>query len=183
MGYTCRAKLAAAFHEAGHACMSLVLGRPIEPVTVMFHSQRVFFEHGQWLPAECACVPEQLEADIMIGLAGPLAEAYAVGEGHATAAADSSSQQDVWLNDAIRQWLARGECDSHLNDDQIDWLRGRTWNALTNRGCWDGVAAVAWALVYRVRLAPAEVERLFWSAVAAHQKSEAEQPAVAESAA
>lgn len=42
MGYTCRAKLAAAFHEAGHACMSLVLGRPIESVTVMFHSQRVF---------------------------------------------------------------------------------------------------------------------------------------------
>jgi len=183
MGYTCRAKLAVAFHEAGHACMSLVLGRPIESVTVMFHSQRVFFEHGQWLPAVCACVPEQLEADIMIGLAGPLAEAYAVGQGHATAVEGSPSREDVWLNDAILQWLARGGCGSHLNEDHLDALRERTWNALTNRGCWDGVAAVAWALVYRVRLTPAEVERLFWSAVAAHQRSEAEQSSVAENAA
>ena len=90
---------------------------------------------------------------------------------------------DVWLNNAIRQWLARGECDMHLDDDHLDGLRERTWNALTNRGCWDGVAAVAWALVYRVQLAPAEVERLFWSAVAAHQRSEAERPSVAENAA
>jgi hypothetical protein len=180
MGYTCRAKLAAAFHEAGHACMSLVLGRPIESVTVMFHSQRVFFEHGQWLPAQCACVPEQLDADIMIGLAGPFAEAYAVRQGHAVTAAESPSRADVWLNHAIRQWFARGECDMYLEDDHLDWLRGRTWNALTNRGCWEGVAAVAWALVYRVRLAPAEVERLFWGAVAAHQRSEAERSTVEE---
>ncbi|HUY34616.1 MAG TPA: hypothetical protein VMV69_17865 [Pirellulales bacterium] len=183
MGYTCRAKLATAFHEAGHACVSLVLGRPIEAVSVMFHSQRVFFEHGQWLPAECACVPEQLDTDIMIGLAGALAEAYAVGQGHAVTAEESPSHGDVWVNEAIQQWLARGECDLHLDDDHIDWLRERTWSALTNRGCWDGVAAVAWALVYRVRLAPADVERLFWSAVAAHQRSEAERASVPEHAA
>lgn len=112
----------------------------------------------------------------MIGLAGPLAEEFAVEQGHATAAAERPALKEVRLNDAIREWLARGRCDSHLSDEYFDGLRERTWNALTNRGCWGGVAAVAWALVYRVRLTPAEVERLFWGAVAAHQRTEAEQP-------
>jgi hypothetical protein len=61
-----------------------------------------------------------------------------------------------------------------MDDEYLNRLRERTWNALAYRGCWEGVAAVAWALVYRVRLAPAEVERLFWNAAAAHQRSDAE---------
>jgi hypothetical protein len=175
MGYTCRAKLAAAFHEAGHACMSLVLGRPIEPVSVMFQSQRVFFEEGPWVPARCSRMPEQIEADIMIGLAGPLAEALAVRQGHAKAPRRVARPR-IALNEAIRNWLARGRYGSHMDDECLERLRERTWNALAHRGCWEGVAAVAWALVYRVRLAPAEVERLFWNAVAAHQGSNVELP-------
>jgi hypothetical protein len=153
--------------------MSLVLGRPIEPVTVMFQSQRVFFEEGQWLPAQCPSTPEQIEPDIMIGLAGPLAEALAVRQGHATIR-KRRSRPSITLNEAIRNWLARGRYGRHVDDEYLERLRERTWNALAYRGCWEGVAAVAWALVYRVRLAPAEVERLFWNAAAAHQRSEAE---------
>jgi hypothetical protein len=182
MGYTCRAKLAMAFHEAGHACMALVLGRPIEAVSVIFHSQRVFFEHGQWLPAQCPREQEQIEADIMIGLAGPLAEVHAVLQRHAVVPNHPASW-GTELNDAIRQWLVRGGCVAQAGDEYLDQLRERAWNALTYRGCWEGVAAVAWALVYRVRLAPAEVERLFWNAVAAHQRSEAERANVEEQAA
>jgi hypothetical protein len=171
MGYTCRAKLADAFHEAGHACMSLVLGRPIEPVSVIFHSQRVFFEDGPWLPAQCSSSIEQIEAEIMVGLAGPLAEAHAIREGHAVATPAHEARWELSLNDAIRQWLARGSFPIYARDEYLDELQDRTLKALTHRGCWEGVAAVAWALVYRVRLAPAEVERHFWCAVAARQRA------------
>jgi ATP-dependent Zn protease len=62
-----------AYHEAGHAVIALVLGRPIHRVSVLSNSQRLGqceFGKGVFRPSE-----DSLEREILIALAGLAAEA------------------------------------------------------------------------------------------------------------
>lgn len=78
---------ATAYHEAGHAVLALVLGRPVHKVSVLPNRERlgeVRFGTGSAKPTD-----DWLEREILIALAGPLAEARFTGTfGHAEAAQD-----------------------------------------------------------------------------------------------
>ncbi|MFO0935257.1 MAG: M50 family metallopeptidase [Gemmataceae bacterium] len=66
------------YHEAGHAVMALVMGRSIQKVSAVPNSLRlgaVEFKKG---PAKG--VDDWIEAEILIALAGPLAEAKFMGQ-------------------------------------------------------------------------------------------------------
>lgn len=161
MGYTCRFKLAKAFHEAGHACMALILGRPLDQVSMLFAWQLASPERIRRTHPSRRHF-EEIETQVMIGLAGPLAEDLA------NAVPGSITESGQFRADR------RVACEVHdlavalaTNADErasiVNELCRRTRNAMAHRGFAEAVAAVAWALVYRLQLSAAEVERIFWN--------------------
>jgi ATP-dependent Zn protease len=69
---------ATAYHEAGHAVMALVLGRPVQRVSIEPNERRLGhceLKQGRFQPSEDA-----LETSILILFAGPVAEARHTGE-------------------------------------------------------------------------------------------------------
>ena len=70
--------LSTCYHEAGHAVMALAMGRSIQKVTAVPNSLRlgaVEFKKGTSKQAD-----DWVEAEILIALAGPLAEAKFTGQ-------------------------------------------------------------------------------------------------------
>ncbi|MEX2560865.1 MAG: hypothetical protein WD403_13165 [Pirellulales bacterium] len=186
MGYTCRVKLAQAFHEAGHACMALILGRPADPVSLMFNRTGPGDGWRRRSPDVCKPGQVQFEADIMIGLAGLLAEIRSLDiqpsprppaqAGQAefrqppqVAGAIAAEVDRARLFGEARALMSRLPGRSHRRMAYLDRLLARTEAALTQPGCWEGVSAVAWALVYRMHLPAAELERIFWHTVSVNQ--------------
>src|SRR5687768_10936396 len=77
MGYTCRQKLARAHHRAGHVCMSFLLGQRVEsslPHPTFTTPGIMVCAAGRWWSGSGDLSASQIEARVMIGLAGPLAE-------------------------------------------------------------------------------------------------------------
>lgn len=74
---------ATAYHEAGHAVMAEILGRPIEKVTIVaaqlqtggFRSGMCKVQKGRKKPAQ----KDELEDDVLILLAGMVAESFTTG--------------------------------------------------------------------------------------------------------
>ena len=69
---------AVAYHEAGHAVIALILGRPVQLVTVLPDKQRLGrceFGKGKTKPTD-----DWLEREILIALAGVAAEARHTGQ-------------------------------------------------------------------------------------------------------
>lgn len=162
MGYTCRHKLAVAFHEAGHNCTALILGQRMGPASMIFRHDLTTTNSPVWAPPGFRPNVQLLEAHIMIGVAGPLAEdlsrdqfgAMANRFGHACSQSAIEAELHPLALEFVRGTRQRAQ--------YLDHLRRRTQNLLTERGCWEAVSAVAWALVYRLQLSAAEVERIFW---------------------
>ncbi len=70
--------VATAYHEAGHAVVALVLGRPVQRVSILPDRVRLGhceFKKGKFKPSE-----DWLEREILIALGGVAAEARLTGE-------------------------------------------------------------------------------------------------------
>jgi ATP-dependent Zn protease len=90
---------ATAYHEAGHAVMALLLGRPVEHVTILATRAELgtcWFGKPVFRPSE-----DWLEREALISLAGMAAEALHTGvEDRAAAARDLRHVQELALQRA-----------------------------------------------------------------------------------
>lgn len=153
--------------------MAIVLGRPIERLSIIFDDQPKKSVKRRWRSG-CRPDAEWLEVEVMIALAGPLAEAISRRQARSASAGFAAMPLDSHAH--AEPTIEVPELVEQLIDDPderaafIDRVRERTENALAHRGYWEAVAAVAWALVYRLELSPSQVQHIFWSSVAAHQQ-------------
>ncbi len=121
---------ATAYHEAGHAIVALVLGRPVEKVTIQGNTLRL----GQCQMSSRRGTPikDEVEVQALILLAGVVSEARKTGFYNWNGAQQdmqgirrlarfraSSEKQEERLQ---QRWLDKAE---YLMDDEA------TWNAIT----------------------------------------------------
>lgn len=116
---------ATAYHEAGHAVIALLLGRPVQCVNILPDRERLGvceFGKGMFRPSE-----DWLEREILIALAGLAAEARFTGDyAWDGAARDQQYVRRLSLQRAgerraerlERRMLAKAE---HLLDDEGNW--------------------------------------------------------------
>ena len=126
-------QIATAFHEAGHAVIALVLGRPVQRVSiepVQTRLGRCELQKGRFKPSQDA-----LETEILILLGGPAAEARRTGRYNWNAAA-----QD--LRDV--RWLTSQRA---TNERQVEKLERRMLDKaeylLERPGVWIAVERIA----------------------------------------
>jgi ATP-dependent Zn protease len=145
---------ATAYHEAGHAVVALILGRPVQRVSVQpdrRHAGHCAFGKGVFRPSE-----DWLEREILIALGGIAAEARHTGAyAWGGAARDQQYVEQLAVQRAgerraerlQRRLLAKAE---HLLAQQAHWraveliaaellrcgaISGRTARHLFERGC------------------------------------------------
>jgi len=124
---------ATAFHEAGHAVTALALGRPVQQVSIIAKQNRlgqIKMKKGRFRPTK-----DWLEDEILILLAGPVAEALHTGTYDWAGAA-----QD--LRDARRLSISRA--GSERKAEKLEQrLLSKTEHLLSDDGHWAAVEMVA----------------------------------------
>ena len=125
-----------AYHEAGHAVVALALGRPIHRVSVLPNQEllgKCEFRKGMSRPAD-----DWVETEILIALAGMVAEARYTGTYDRLAAArDLSYARKLSLQRATERQLERFE----------KRMRSKVEHILAGEALWRAVEAVAEQLV------------------------------------
>ncbi len=147
-------QIATAYHEAGHAVLALLLGRPVQQVSIVprrEHLGRCDFRKAIFRPSE-----DWLEREILIALGGVAAEARQTGNYDWNSAhRDLRFAQDLAVQRAgerqaeryLRRSLAKAE---HLLSREAHWraveliaadlisrgaISGRTAQSLFERAC------------------------------------------------
>jgi len=117
-----------AYHEAGHAVMALALGRTIHKVSVLPNRERlgeVRFAKGAAKPTD-----DWIEREILIALAGPVAEAKFTGTfSHAAAHDDLRFVRRLALERKSDRAAARYE-QRMLDKTEYMLADDATWNAV-----------------------------------------------------
>jgi ATP-dependent Zn protease len=144
-----------AYHEAGHAVLALLLGRPVHRVSVRANHLRLGlceFKPGAGRPAD-----DVLERDILILLGGLAAEARFTGKYDWDAAGHDLQE----LRDLV-DLRAR-------NDKQADRLERRmldkTEHLLDRPGVWEATERIAQELVRKTTISGRQARHLFEEAV------------------
>jgi hypothetical protein len=138
---------ATAYHEAGHAAMALLLGRVVHRVSILpKHSWAGLceFRKGQARPSD-----DWLENEILIALAGPVAESFLTGRfDEAGAARDLRVARKLMLARTSERSLPRyerrmvGKVESLLRDEPLWKAVELLANELLTHGTISGRAVV-----------------------------------------
>jgi ATP-dependent Zn protease len=117
-------RTATAYHEAGHAAVALLLGRVVHRVSIepkLMWAGMCEFRKGQARPSD-----DWLENEILIALAGPVAESFVTGRfDEAGAARDLRVARKLMLARTSERSLPRyerrmlGKTESLLRDEPI----------------------------------------------------------------
>ena len=121
-------ELCTAYHEAGHAVMALVFDRPVQKVSILPDQRRL--GHCELRKGVSRASQDRLEADILILLAGVVAEAIHSGSYNWTGAA--LDLQSVRQLAVMRS--GQGQADKLTRRLQAKTehllLQARNWNAV-----------------------------------------------------
>jgi len=141
---------ASAYHEAGHAVIALVLGRPVHQVSVLPNHERVGvceYRKGVFRPTE-----DRLEREILIALGGIAAEARHTGN-------------YAWDQAARDQQYVRGLAVQRAGERQAERLQRRLLakaeHLLGQEGNWRAVELIAAELLQRGVVSGRAVRHLF----------------------
>jgi hypothetical protein len=131
--------LATAFHEAGHAIIAVLLGRPVEKVSVVRNSLRLGV--CQMSKRKGAPIQDEIETQALIQFAGLISEAKWTGKFNWAGA-----QQDLIQ---IRQLARyRGASEKQVERLQRRWM-DKTDYMLSDNQTWSLVEKLALELVGR----------------------------------
>jgi hypothetical protein len=147
---------ATAYHEAGHAVMALVLGRPVQRVSIEPNERRLGrceLKKGRVRPSE-----DVLETEILILFAGPAAEARHTGE-----YCWESGSQD--LRD-IRSLTRTRSVDERRIERWERRLLDKTEHLLDSAGVWFAVERIAQELLRSTTISGRATRHLFDQAAA-----------------
>jgi hypothetical protein len=131
--------LATAYHEAGHAVMAILLGRPVEKVSVVRNSLRLGV--CQMSKRKGAPIQDEVETQALIQFAGLISEAKHTGKYNW-----GGAQQDLIH---IRQLARyRGSSEKQVERIQRRWM-DKTDYLLSDDQTWNLVERLAKELVER----------------------------------
>ena len=121
-------EIATAYHEAGHAVMALVFDRPVQKVSILPDQRRL--GHCEMRKGVSRASQDRLEADILILLAGVVAEAIYSGSHNWTGAA--LDLQSVRRLAVMRSGQGQAEKLTRRLMAKTEYLlqQTRNWNAV-----------------------------------------------------
>ncbi|MSQ97654.1 MAG: cell division protein FtsH [Gemmataceae bacterium] len=149
-------EIATAYHEAGHAVMALVLGRPVQRVSIEPNHLRLghcAIKKGTFRPSG-----DPLETEILFMLGGPAAEARHVGEYSWDAAA-----QDLRGVRALTTQRTAGERQAERLEQR---LLAKTEHILNRPGVWTAVERIVEELLRCTTISGRAARHLFEHATA-----------------
>ena len=148
--------IATAYHEAGHAIVAVALGKPVAKVTIERNSMRLGqcqMSHRRGQP-----VKDELEVQMMILLAGVVAEARFTGDYNWEGA-----RQDMM---GIRR-LSRVRAGSDAQAERLQQkMLSKTDHLLDQTGHWESVVAIVDELKKTKSLSGRAVQHIFESTMA-----------------
>lgn len=167
-----------AYHEAGHAVMSYLLGRRFRHVTIIpSKDAHGHIAHRPWLAQTYQDIETtrdrlgdhrirmRLEREIIISLVGFIADEHFSGKRDYVGARGDSE---------MATHLAIRLCDSGPSAKAyLHWLVIRAREAITNELNWKGVEALAAALLQRKRIKGREAWFIIEEAIYGHKFAEA----------
>ncbi len=153
-------RLLTAYHEAGHAVIALVVGRPLHKVTIAANRDRLGLCHLQ--KGRSRASKDWLEDEILILLAGMAAESQLSGSDNVVGA-----EQDLRM--ARRLAMMRAG-----NAQQAERLERRlltkTEHLLSDQGHWNAVQLIAADLIERETISGRAALHWFNQAIAQAEK-------------
>jgi len=139
-----------AYHEAGHAVLALVLGRPVQCVSILPNREHLGvceFGKGVYRPSE-----DWLEREILIALGGIAAEARLTG----IYAWDAASRDQTY----VRQ-LAVQRAGERRAEKLQRRLLAKAEHLLADAGCWRAVELIAAELLRHREISGRTARHLF----------------------
>jgi hypothetical protein len=156
---------ATAYHEAGHAVMALFLGRPIQKVTIApgksaIGDAHLGLCHVKKSPGKGS--KDWLEDEVMILLAGMVAEAQITGQYCAAGAA-----RDLRF---VRRFL-QSRAESERQIERLERrLLSKTENHLSDRALWSAVESIAAELLKSETISGRAAKHFYETAAAAERE-------------
>jgi len=147
---------ATAYHEAGHAVMALFLGRPIDKVTISPGKSAIGVERlgaCHMKKGRGKGSKDWLEDEVMILLAGMVAESQITGQYCAAGAA-----QDLRFVRRFLQSRAEGERQVERLERR---LLSKTENHLSDRALWSAIEKIAAELLKNQTISGRSARHLF----------------------
>jgi len=147
---------ATAYHEAGHAVVALILGRPVQYVSILPNRERLGvceFGKGASRPTD-----DWLEREILIALAGIAAEARHTGN----YAWDGAARDQIYV-----QRLTEQRAGDRRAERLQRRLLAKVEHLLTDERHWQGVELIAAELIKQGEISGRTAKHLFERATAA----------------
>jgi ATP-dependent Zn protease len=141
---------ATAYHEAGHAVVALILGRPVQCVSILpdrEHLGTCEFGKGVYRPSE-----DWLEREILIALGGIAAEARFTG----IYAWDAAARDQQYV-----QRLAEQRAGERRAERLQRRLLAKAEHLLADEGCWKAVELIAAELLLKREISGRTAQHLF----------------------
>lgn len=156
---------ATAYHEAGHAVMALYLGRPIQKVTIApgksaLGDEHLGLCHVKKSPGKGS--KDWFEDEVMILLAGMVAEAQITGQYCAAGAARD-------LRYARRFLQSRAESERQIERLERRLL-SKTENHLSDRALWSAVELIAAELLKSETISGRAAKHFYETAIASERQ-------------
>lgn len=148
--------MATAFHEAGHAVMALVVGRPVQRVSIEPNAVRLGrceLQRGRFRPTQ-----DELEAEALFLLAGVAAQARHSGEYDWAGAADDLRE--------VRELAASRAADERKAERLVRRLLDKTEHLLNRPAVWLAVEQIANELLRATTISGRAARHLFEQAAA-----------------
>ncbi|BDS08002.1 cell division protein FtsH [Oceaniferula spumae] len=130
-------KTLTAYHEAGHAVMALLMGRPVQKVSIIPSQNRLGACTMQ--KGRAKQVQDKLEAEMLILLAGMAAEGRKSGKYNITGAA-----QDLRMVEKLA--LSRSG-NARQAEKLIHKTLDKTQHFLSNKATWEAIKVIAGELL------------------------------------
>lgn len=148
--------IATAYHEAGHAVLALVLGRPVQRVSILPNHLRL----GQCELKKGASRPSQdvLEREVLILLGGPAAEARYTGRYDWDA-----GERDLR---AVRSLTAMRAASQRQVERLERRMLDKTEHLLDQPGVWTATQRIAEELLHSTTISGRAARHLFDTAIA-----------------
>src|SRR5437879_2851325 len=141
---------ATAYHEAGHAVLALVLGRPVQCVSILpdrDHLGVCEFGKGVYRPSE-----DWLEREILIALGGIAAEARFTG----VYAWDGAARDQKYVHRLTVQRAGERRAERLQRR-----LLSKAEHLLADEGCWRAVELIAVELILRQEISGRTAQHLY----------------------
>jgi hypothetical protein len=154
--------VATAYHEAGHAVMAMIVGRPVQKVTITpgnLQTGGVRLGACEMKKGRTKSPKDWLEDEVLILLAGMVAEAQFTGE-----YCEQGARQDLL---AVRRLLQTRAGNERQFERLQRRLLDKTEHELSDAGSAKAIASIAQELVARRTISGRAVQHFFNQATAA----------------